>query len=764
MQRTSRGLRARLVSVLVVAGLALAGPGLAGSALLPAADAAPGGQISGTVTNAAGDPVAGITVTAYVAGAGDFAAQATTKKDGTYTLRKLAAADYAVQFQDNSDSPLYATQFYDGKSDFQDATPVTVAASQRVPRIDAVLARFGSITGTVTDDQGNPLGGIFVDVLRITDNGPPFESPAGGTTASDGTFDIGFIPPGDSYVVGFNDLSGTYVPEYYDDRLSIFEADQITVTPAGVTPGIDARLATAGHLSGTVTNSDGQGLGGIGIQLAHLVDGDWFSYGEEFNLHTQDDGSYAIDGLPAGTWRIGFQDPDGNYLFEYYDDKGLDFGQATDVPVAAGETVSGIDAVLTRSAHVSGTVTDEQGVPLSDVSVLLWHPSPEDGHPEIASDTQTGADGTYRLSGIPGGTYTLSFQSQGDFVDEYYDDTDQAHATPVVVGEGASVTGIDARLAKAAHITGTAADPDGNGFEFLAVNAFRWTGSTWELVSTSFGGTQDNDPANDTHYDVPGLSPGTYRLEFDAYDTFTTPTGGGLTEVAHEFYDDQPSIELARDIVVTTDGEVLSGYDAVLERGQYPDAVQNLTPPTISGTPQVGRPLTASPGTWNIAATTFHYQWLAGSSQVGADAPTYTPTAADVGKTVTVVVTGAVAGLDSAAATSAATAPVAPATDVPPPPPPAPTRIANLRAPVVKGHLVVGSRARVTPGTWNPAGVALAYQWFVGGKLVVKAHGSRLLLKSRWVGRRIVVKVTATAPGFLTTKVRTAASARIAQG
>ena len=99
-----------------------------------------------------------------------------------------------------------------------------------------------------------------------------------------------------------------------------------------------------------------------------------------------------------------------------------------------------------------------------------------------------------------------------------------------------------------------------------------------------------------THYDVGGLVPGTYRLEFDALDSFETPTGGGLTEVAHEFWNDQPSLELAQDVVVTSAGQVLEGYDAVLVRDQYPNEVENVTAPAITGNPVVGQTLTAIAG------------------------------------------------------------------------------------------------------------------------------------------------------------------------
>ena len=76
-------------------------------------------------------------------------------------------------------------------------------------------------------------------------------------------------------------------------------------------------------------------------------------------------------------------------------------------------------------------------------------------------------------------------------------------------------------------------------------------------------------------------------------------------------------------------------------------APQNSAAPTISGTPQVGQTLTAGPGTWNSDTTpTYTYQWqrcdTAGNNCAaitGANAQTYTVQAADVDKTLRVVVT-----------------------------------------------------------------------------------------------------------------------------
>lgn len=85
----------------------------------------------------------------------------------------------------------------------------------------------------------------------------------------------------------------------------------------------------------------------------------------------------------------------------------------------------------------------------------------------------------------------------------------------------------------------------------------------------------------------------------------------------------------------------------------------NTAVPTITGTAQEGQVLTSTNGTWTGTPTpTFTRQWKAGGVDIaGATAQTYTPVAGDVGKTITVAVTGTNSA-GNATATSAATAAV----------------------------------------------------------------------------------------------------------
>lgn len=97
-----------------------------------------------------------------------------------------------------------------------------------------------------------------------------------------------------------------------------------------------------------------------------------------------------------------------------------------------------------------------------------------------------------------------------------------------------------------------------------------------------------------------------------------------------------------------------------------PSAPHNTSPPKISGTAQQGQTLTADPGTWTgTQPITYAYQWLrcnpAGNScsnVAGATDKTRVATAADVGKTLRVVVKATNTD-GSSNATSAPTATVA---------------------------------------------------------------------------------------------------------
>ncbi|NHC23899.1 M1 family metallopeptidase [Nocardioides sp. IC4_145] len=201
-----------------------------------------------------------------------------------------------------------------------------------------------------------------------------------------------------------------------------------------------------------------------------------------------------------------------------------------------------------------------------------------------------------------------------------------------------------------------------------------------------------------------------------------------------------PRVEdIGKAVAVRVTGE----KDGYTTEARVSDATQPVAPGTLAltpvpavdgGTPRFGRTLTADPGTWDRGVT-LSYQWLSGGRPVpGATKPSYVLRAADVGRRVSVVVTGRQLGYRTESRRSRPTVPVAGAIiDVP-------------RAPRIVGALTVGSTLIARPGSWG-RGVTLRYRWLAGGRVITGATGPTLVLGPAQRGLRIKVRVIASKPG-----------------
>src|SRR3954471_13744785 len=172
----------------------------------------------------------------------------------------------------------------------------------------------------------------------------------------------------------------------------------------------------------------------------------------------------------------------------------------------------------------------------------------------------------------------------------------------------------------------------------------------------------------------------------------------------------------------------------------------SATAPTIVGTPRAGLKLAAVPGTWSGGKpVAFAYQWQNCTTSCvaipGATLETYTPGAADIGKTLTVAVTAS-AKTGTASATSAPTAPVAAANGVAVP--------VALAVPQISGTLQVGQTLTASTGTWSGNPSVYAYVWRrcdatgAACATIVNATTGTYALTPGDLGSTISVEVTAT--------------------
>jgi hypothetical protein len=119
--------------------------------------------------------------------------------------------------------------------------------------------------------------------------------------------------------------------------------------------------------------------------------------------------------------------------------------------------------------------------------------------------------------------------------------------------------------------------------------------------------------------------------------------------------------------------------------GPTPTPPVNSIAPGITGTPTVGQVLVATKGTWVNAPTHFGYRWQRNTafgwiSIHGATTPVYTPTTADIGLSLRIVVTATNADGAVAAASVPSASVAGPSTPAPTPTPtpsPAPPRLTS---------------------------------------------------------------------------------------
>jgi large repetitive protein len=152
---------------------------------------------------------------------------------------------------------------------------------------------------------------------------------------------------------------------------------------------------------------------------------------------------------------------------------------------------------------------------------------------------------------------------------------------------------------------------------------------------------------------------------------------------------------------------------------------------------QVAKVLTSTPPTWSQPGVTSTYQWLRNGTNInGATGTTYEIVAADVGKALSLRVTGKKPGFTDTQSTST------PLTANPG------DAVVPTEGPSISGVAAARETLTVDPGTW-PSGTKFTYQWFVGREAVAKATASKYVVRNRDAGLPIYARVTGTLPGYV---------------
>src|SRR5579862_9550751 len=122
------------------------------------------GVIAGTVVSAdTGRPVRRVHVT-LASTAPDVTVSATTADDGHFAFRDLPAATFTL----TASRPGFIESAFGQKQpgSGRPGTPIPLAEAQKLDTLTLALARGGVLTGTVTDEAGEPEFGAQVTAFR----------------------------------------------------------------------------------------------------------------------------------------------------------------------------------------------------------------------------------------------------------------------------------------------------------------------------------------------------------------------------------------------------------------------------------------------------------------------------------------------------------------------------------------------------------------------------------------------------------------------
>jgi hypothetical protein len=283
------------------------------------------------------------------------------------------------------------------------------------PAIGALVSLFSTISMPRPPEVGEYV---------LKDNSFPKELHA--TVASDGSFQIANVPPGDYSVM-------LYKPGYIaqDPRISVALRSLLPIQRLTILPdqrkNVELEMERGGSIEGRVTFTDGRPAH-TGMQVAAEIavsvevetePGKFSRFGGA--AHTDSDGHYSVEGLPTGRYIVFAAFP-GNMVLTTRGRVGASgriilapssvrASKAEVVEVQQPKSHGGVDIqVSMQELHsVAGTVVDSSGNPITDGLIRLY----PKGEPDLSLAVPPGVHGEFLFGDLPDDRYTVRVESYG---------------------------------------------------------------------------------------------------------------------------------------------------------------------------------------------------------------------------------------------------------------------------------------------------------------------------------------------------------------
>ena len=547
----------------------------------------------------------------------------------------------------------------------------------------AAFAAPVALSGIVHNEANNAVAKLDVTAIKVT--GTTHSVAASTTTSTNGAFAFTGLVAGD-YTLRFA-ASPTSFAQYLGGTTESSEAQLIELTDVGAhESSVSVALAASGGVKGTVKNGANKALAGYTVSaLARDDSGDWVARG---SATTTSKGAYSLVGLEPGDYILRAQ---GGMTAAVFSGNATTLADATTVGVFASKNAT-VALVSGATGTARGTVIGASGSKVAGVTVVAYRLTAVGGTFTTAertgASTTSKADGTFALTGMTPGPYTLRFEPGADSV---YGATflgqtaSPLTATMFYASAGITSSGMDVALSPATSISGTVtAAGTATKLTDIAIALYpagSVPGDGREALARTITDSKGS-------YSFPRLSQGSYVIYAGSHVDGDTTRARTTTIVSGLGFMEQRTVDLQ-----------LAVKDAA---GIHPTA--GNSPVVVAPTGfQVGRTIAVSNGTWNVSgALTFSYRWYRdGVAIADSNSQLHLLTPGDAGTSLTARVTAHHFAQGSGSATSAPSAVIQVGA--------APVIAGS--APSFTGSLVVGKSVTAHPGEWSVPGIVFTYTW-----------------------------------------------------
>lgn len=219
-----------------------------------------GGEISGTVTNAAGHPLNRICTVAAATGqpgassGGIFRSSPGGSTRGVYQLRGVAPGSYKVMFIPCELPSPYAPEWWHNTRSQGAAGVLRIRSGQLIGNVNTAMPVGAVISGSVADAAAAPLAGVCttIDPVGVLSLLQVFTSGDGLSTNSAGQYQIEGLPAG-SYHVEFQANEGCSNGGDYVPTQSATIKTELGQTYAGVNEVMQRERAISGAVISAAT-------------------------------------------------------------------------------------------------------------------------------------------------------------------------------------------------------------------------------------------------------------------------------------------------------------------------------------------------------------------------------------------------------------------------------------------------------------------------------------------------------------------------------